>query len=128
MKLRKIITKYAPRMILGSALLLITPYFVGCSSYQETSPEINIRKKSHISKNQNTYYFTDWGIIDKIKLNYYGVGDSPLLDDLEMRLGDMDGDGDLDIVVASAKMGLRIYENKIPQKHYKNQKIENGNN
>jgi len=63
-------------------------------------------------------YFTNWGFLRELNLqhgSYSGGG----YDDLEIRLGDMDCDGDLDIVVGSRATGLRIYENRIPQKNKK---------
>ena len=36
--------------------------------------------------------------------------------DFEMRLGDMDGDGDLDIILTNREGEIFLYENNIPQK------------
>ena len=49
-------------------------------------------------------YFTKWGHIE-----------TPTGYICEITLGDMDGDGDLDIIVNSYG-GMIIYENRIPQK------------
>jgi hypothetical protein len=54
-------------------------------------------------------YFTDFGII--AKFSEYGR------ENVDIELGDVDGDGDLDIILANKSDGIvEIIENRIPQK------------
>ena len=68
----------------------------------------DIPKQDATSK---TYSFDKPGIIDNVysNLNFQAA--------ISVTLGDIDGDGDSDIILADRDSGvLAIYENKIPQK------------
>lgn len=93
-----------PVIYTGLAVLTLT----GCGD-----SGLNKEKKTMDADLSKTY-FTEWGFVDKIKMDYSTDGGNQ--DDLEISLGDMDNDGDLDIVVGSRVTGLTIYENRIPQK------------
>tara|TARA_Y100000034_G_C6866337_1_gene394900 strand:- start:886 stop:1158 length:273 start_codon:yes stop_codon:yes gene_type:complete len=62
-----------------------------------------------VSQNTEKTYFDEWGFVAEVEL--HGGSNS-----LDIELGDFDGDGDLDIAVASLKGGLKIYENRIPRR------------
>ena len=95
----------------------------GCGSKAEEKPSLPTeRPNSSVVKEKQVEktYFDNWGFINELKLSVldggFGNRDHKLGDDLEITLGDLDNDGDLDIVVGSKATGLRTYENRIPQK------------
>lgn len=61
----------------------------------------------------NKNYFDNWGFVDKIRSGH-------ALTHVDIILGDLDGDGDLDVAVIfkdhEYKTVIKIYENRIPQK------------
>lgn len=93
------------------SLVPIVLFGAGCES------DTNTKKPEYISEpGVQGPYFTDWGFVDELKMSH-GAAKGGIHDDLEISLGDMDGDGDLDIVVGSRVTGLKIYENRIPQEN-----------
>ncbi|MBU0466820.1 MAG: hypothetical protein KJ718_02000 [Nanoarchaeota archaeon] len=109
---------------IGVGLVSLPLLFGGCESSDTPSNNAPSNRHNQPNLNQNVVetrktYFTSWGFLDELELVYMNKLEvSPAtLDDLEISLGDMDGDCDLDIVVGSRATGLRIYENRIPQKN-----------
>jgi len=78
---------------------LVAMAFTGCGDKR------SIRDKAGENIVAEESYFTNWGFLQTINSGSHDI-----------KLGDMDGDGDLDIIVGSHK-GLTIYENRIPQKN-----------
>jgi len=77
---------------------------------KELSYQANARKES-IGVYGYQKHFTDFGMIS-------GFNDLYPDSNVEIELGDMDGDGDLDIVLANKSDGIvQIIENKMPQKN-----------
>lgn len=67
-------------------------------------------------ENEEKNYFTSWEEIMSVKTGYAR--------EVEIKLGDLDGDGDLDVIVAyitthnsnsNGKVILRIYENRMSE-------------
>lgn len=67
----------------------------------------------------STEYFTNNGKIGAVPIYYHEGGRS-------IALGDMDSDGDLDIVLVNDQGNVYIIENKLPQKSYVKPEAEEG--
>ena len=84
----------------------------GISVYHEVKPEYQRSSFEDSSNNSKplseAYSFSSWGELERTRWNE-GYTDP------NIELGDLDGDGDLDMIVASDR-NVIIYENKIPQK------------
>ncbi|MBS3135989.1 hypothetical protein J4401_03440 [Candidatus Woesearchaeota archaeon] len=87
-----------PVYIVGISAIALTGCEKGMSPAQ--APEAEIEKKL------NRYSFDDFSML-------YVRPDGRNAD---MKLGDLDGDGDLDIAIIDDTGTLKIYENRIPQK------------
>ena len=71
------------------------------------SQDSNLKTPLPIERGEGGNTFTNFGYIKN-------MGD---YDDLKkIELGDMDGDGDLDVVIGGVYGHIFIYENRIPQK------------
>ncbi len=113
-KLYQVAKDYIAKPLIGLALI------VGISGCNEGNWSGNQYPQSKPDKQiveVGKTYFTDWGFLDELNLLGNLYEHSPIQDDLEIELGDMDGDGDLDIVVGSKATGLKIYENRIPRQN-----------
>lgn len=94
------------KIIIYSLLGLGSLGLLGCQPSSEKESEEPQKKLQEYGN----FYFEDFGIIAKFFDRHSGY-------DLKMELGDIDGDGDLDIVLANKADGfLIIYENRVPQK------------
>lgn len=103
------IGKYFVKPVLYTSLGLLT--LTGCEYFRSKNNDESMVQNQSIKEESPTKktYFSDWGFIDKL--------DSSISDEhLDLELGDFDGDGDLDIAVVTLTGGLRIIENRIPQK------------
>ena len=96
--------KLYQRMIAGGLVIASLAGLFGCGN----------KSKEEQPKPRNEYavHFSDRGLIGS--LPRHGSNDS-----IALALGDMDGDGDPDILVAKANLdnpGIRYIENRLPQK------------
>ena len=99
----KLYTKLLALSVLGASM-----FYSGCDE----------KTGSEVEKN----YFTDFGQISKMK--------SQSSDNhVDVEFGDVDGDGDLDVILANKSDNtVRILENRIPQKNKKKIKSEETKN
>ena len=90
--------KHTLSNILGS-LAIASVAYIGCNS--------NSPNQQPIPQSKN--YFDSFGEFNALSHGRYGYTNSVVV-------GDMDGDGDLDIIISeSAGDTIIIYENRIPQ-------------
>jgi hypothetical protein len=101
MKLYKKFVVYS--FIAGASII-----FPGCTR-EEESNTTHIPEQEIIEESK--YTFEKSVFEDKLNVVYSGIGSSPL----SVTCGDLDGDGDLEVIVATVD-GLTIYENKTEQK------------
>ncbi len=73
----------------------------------------NSAEPSKSAEMQKTYEFKNFGEVDDFKSPEKGWGNDDIT---QIETADLDGDGDLDIIVGTADGEVIAYENKIPQK------------
>ena len=115
MTLEKTLRDYIIKPAIG--LALVTSIY-GCQRISEDKlPSQQQLQTEHMQVDNKSakedYYFDNFGFISDIVSSGRAVS---------LSVGDMDGDGDLDIIVgtvgySSGNTQLMIYENKIPQKN-----------
>lgn len=101
--------KYYKKIITYAAIGLASACMLGCEvKYQNEQAEKPVTLESKADE-ASPFWF------DKSKITNDHMPNISWSEVLSVTCGDLDGDGDLDIIVAT-KEGLTIYENKTPQK------------
>lgn len=84
----------------------------GCDKKEETRQPFQQPSPIELKTTEKSpYAFEKSTIQDKLNVHYSGTGAAPIA----VTCGDLDGDGDLEVIVAT-RDGITIYENKTEQK------------
>ncbi len=101
------------RIILGGLLIGGLAGLAGCLD-TETQERIQERLKEVKTRRLETEYFSDKGVIAK----YPAMG---ITDKVDQAVGDMDGDGDLDVLIAAS--GEVKYSENLEDGRYANRRV-----
>ena len=105
MKLYQRIATYA---LIGTASIGL----FGCGKKDKPRQPVQQPSPRELKTTEKSPYTFEKSIIqDKFNVKYSGVGAAPIA----VTCGDLDGDGDLEVIVAT-RDGITIYENKTEQK------------